>query len=76
MNFVSTGFTEASVSGNTAAISGTGTVNDVDGYTFTASVSDGDPDNFGITISNSDGSTYYTAGPGAISGGDFAIISQ
>jgi hypothetical protein len=73
MNFVSTGITEVSVSGNTATIRGTGTVNGVSGYTFTATVSDGSPDNFGITIKKSDGSIYYSAGPGAVSGGDLII---
>jgi hypothetical protein len=74
MNFVSTGITEVSVSGNTATIRGTGTVNGVSGYTFTATVSDGSPDNFGITIKKSDGSVYYSAGPGNTSGGDLIIL--
>lgn len=73
MNFVSTAITSVSDTGSTATIAGTGTVNGVSGYTFTATVTDGTPDTFGITIKKSDGSTYYSAGPGAISGGDLII---
>ena len=46
MNFVSTGITGVSVSGNTATISGTGTVNGVGGYTIIATVANGSPDTF------------------------------
>ena len=73
MNFVSTAITSVSVSGNTATISGTGTVNGAAGYTFTATVTDGAPDKFGITIKKSDGTVYYSAGPGDTSGGDLII---
>jgi hypothetical protein len=73
MNFVSTGITGVSVSGNTAAISGSGTVNGTSGYTFTATVTSGMPDSFGIVIRKPDGSTYYSAGPMNISGGDLLI---
>lgn len=73
MNFVSTGITAVSISGNTATISGTGTVNGVAGYTFTATVTTGTPANFSIVIKKSDGSTYYSAGPKNISGGSLAI---
>jgi hypothetical protein len=52
MNFVSTGITAVSASGNMATISGTGTVNGVAGYTFTATVSNGSPDSFSIVIKN------------------------
>jgi hypothetical protein len=73
MNFVSTGVTSVSSSGNTATISGTGTVNGVGGYTFTATVTNESPDTFGIVIKKSDGTTYYSAGPKNISGGDLVI---
>ena len=73
MNFVSTGITLVSVSGNTATISGTGTVNGVGGYTFTATVTNGSPDTFAIVIKKPDGTTYYSAGPKSISGGDLVI---
>jgi hypothetical protein len=73
MNFVSTGITAVSVSGNTATIAGVGTVNGVAGYTFTATVTNGSPDSFGIVIKKPDGTTYYSAGPKNISGGDLVI---
>lgn len=73
MNFVSTGITEVSMSGNTATISGTGKINGVSGYTFTATITDGSPDSFGIIIRKADGGIHYSAGPGAISGGDLII---
>jgi hypothetical protein len=73
MNFVSTGITSVSVSGNMATISGIGTVNGVGGYTFTATVTNGSPDTFVIVIKKSDGTTYYSAGPKNISGGDLVI---
>ncbi len=73
MNFVSTAITSVSVSGNTAVISGTGTVNGAGGYTFTATVVNGSPDIFTIVIKKSDGSTYYSAGPKNISGGDLVF---
>ena len=73
MNFVSTGIMAVSASGNTATTSGTGTVNGVGGYTFTATVTNGSPDSFGIVIKKSDGTIYYSAGPMNISGGDLVI---
>jgi hypothetical protein len=73
MNFVSTGITGVSVSGNTATISGTGKVNGVNGYTFTATVTDGSPDSFGITINKPDGSLYYSTPSKSVSGGDLKI---
>lgn len=76
MNFVSTGITSAAVSGNTAVINGTGTANGAGGYTFTAVVTDGAPDSFGITVRKPDGSAYYAAGPMSIGGGDLLIQMQ
>lgn len=73
MNFVSTGITSVSVSGNMATISGTGTVSGIRGYTFTANVTNGSPDTFAIVIKKPDGATYYSAGQKNISGGDLAI---
>lgn len=73
MNFVSTGITAVSASGNMATISGTGTVNGVGGYTFTATVTNGTPDSFAIVIKKQNGATYYSAGPKNISGGDLVI---
>lgn len=76
MHFVSTGITSVSVSGNIASIQGTGTVNNAGGYPFTATVTDGSPDKFGITIKKPDNSLYYSAGPGNTSGGNLKIRLQ
>jgi hypothetical protein len=63
----------AFISGNTATISGAGTVNGGSGHTFTATVANGVPGSFGIIIRKPDGSTSYSAGPMNISGGDLVI---
>ncbi len=73
MNFVSAVITGISVSGNTATISGTGKVNNINGYTFTATITDNAPDSFGITIRKSDGTVYYSAPSKAVSGGNLKI---
>jgi hypothetical protein len=44
----------------TATITGTGTVNGVAGYTFTATITNGSPDHFEIVILKS-GNPYYSA---------------
>ncbi|MEW5744162.1 MAG: thrombospondin type 3 repeat-containing protein [Nitrospirota bacterium] len=76
MNFVSTAVTSVSVSGTTVTMSGTGTVNGAGGYTFTATVTDGSPDSFGITIRKPDGTLYYSAGARNASGGDLLLQMQ
>ena len=73
MNFMSTEITEVSVTGNTHTISGSGKVNDAEGFTFVAQVIDGVPDIFGITIYKPNGSIHYSAGPETIAGGDLII---
>mgnify|MGYP001616241930 CR=1 FL=1 len=73
MNFVSTSITGVSVSGNTATIIGTGKVNNINGYKFTATITDNAPDSFGITINKPDGSLYYSAPSKSVSGGDLKI---
>ena len=72
--FVSTQITTLSISsGNVATISGKGKVNGVEGYTFTAIVSNGAPDQFSISIRNPDGSLLYFTGPDELTGGDLRI---
>lgn len=73
LNFVSTSITGISVSGNKVTITGTGTVNAIPGYTFTVTITDGDPDEFSIEIRNPDGTPYFSDGPRPLSGGDFRI---
>jgi hypothetical protein len=73
MNFLSTKITTVSISGNTVTISGSGNVNGAKGYTFTATVTNGAPDRFSIVIWKPNGSVHHSAGPKAVSGGDFLI---
>ena len=73
MNFMSTEITGLSVTGNTHTISGSGKVNDAEGFTFVAQIIDGVPDIFGITIYKPNGSIHYSAGPETIAGGDLII---
>ena len=73
MNFESTTITDVSVSENTVIISGTGTVNRQQGFTFTAQATDASPDLFGITIYKPDDTLFYSANPASISGGDFTL---
>ena len=75
MNFVSTAITLVSVSGKTAMIEGTGTVNGAAGYTFKATVINGSPDRFGIVIHKASVSYYKVDSPKNISGGDLMIQS-
>jgi hypothetical protein len=72
MNLVSTGITSVVVSGNTASITGTAKVNNVAGYTFVLTVTDGSPDRFGITIYKPTGALHYTYSDFA-TGGDLII---
>ena len=73
LNFISTGISSVSITGNTVNVTGNGSVNGATGYTFTATVVNGTPDTFAITISKQDGSLYYSAGPMAVSGGNFTL---
>jgi hypothetical protein len=73
MTFASTGLTQVTASGTTAKIKGTGTVNGKTGYTFEADVFDGSPDQFGIVIRNSNGTTYYSAPLMSIRGGSLTV---
>ena len=73
MNFESTAITEVTVSENTVTIIGEGKIGSATGYTFTATATDGSPDQFGITINKPDGSLYYSANPADISGGDLIL---
>ena len=71
MNFVSTGTTSVSVSGHVVTIVGTGAVNGVGGFGFTAAATDGVPDMFALTIRRADGTVFYTAANQALAGGNF-----
>ena len=69
MNLLSTQIQSVVVNGNTATITGVGTVNGAAGYRFINTVTDGTPDAFGITIYRPDGSLFYTYSGTAIGGG-------
>jgi hypothetical protein len=74
MNLVSTEILSLSVVGTIATVTGTGTLNGAAGYRyrFVATITDGAPDAFGITIRRPDGTLYYQyAQPSA--GGGFTI---
>jgi len=73
MNFQSTAVTAVAMSGNTATIEGTGTVNGAGGYTFTATVLDSAPDSFGIAIRRPDDSIYYSTATAPTAGGNLSI---
>ncbi|MBI5193442.1 MAG: hypothetical protein HZA08_08390 [Nitrospirae bacterium] len=75
MSMVSTAITNLTSTGvgTSADISGNCTVNNIAGYTFSATVTNGRPDSFRISIYKSDGSRYYSAGPKNLSGGDLVL---
>jgi len=76
MNMVSTGIADftTSDSGTTANLSGTCTINNIAGYTFTITAIDKVPDSFQIKIFKPDGSLRYSAGPKNLSGGNLTVI--
>ncbi len=74
--FVSTSITGISVSGGVATVTGTGKVNGVEGYTFTATITDGTMDAIGLEIRNTDGTVYSSAVNQAISGGNYTVVGQ
>ncbi|MBI4839227.1 MAG: hypothetical protein HY806_08855 [Nitrospirae bacterium] len=59
LSLVSTSITGISSDGNTATVTGVGTVNGAAGYTFTVTVKDSSPDAIGIEIHNPDGTLYF-----------------
>jgi hypothetical protein len=58
-----------------ATITGSGKVNGVTGYTFTAIITDGNPDKMGITILTSGGATYYRAVSSPVASGNFTFVT-
>jgi len=76
MDFVSTEITTVSASGDTATISGSGTMNGSEAYTYTMTVVGGAPDRIAITISKADGSGYYVSPLQAIAGGNLSVSYQ
>ena len=58
LELVSTEITSVSISNNTAIIPGKGKVNGVAGYVFTATIVDGSPDKFGLSINKLNGTPF------------------
>lgn len=75
MKMASTSITDLSFGGigNTATFSGNCKVNRKKGFTFSITVSEGNPDTFKITIKRRSGRVYYSAGPRDLIGGDLVI---
>lgn len=70
----STEITEITGAGKTAIVKGIGEVNRISGCTFTATVTDGDPDAMGIEITGGDScTTFYSAASQAISVGEYIV---
>ncbi|HLG55442.1 MAG TPA: choice-of-anchor tandem repeat NxxGxxAF-containing protein [Vicinamibacterales bacterium] len=75
MNFASSGISTFTVNGTTAVIVGTGSVNGVAGYGFTATATDGSPDTFGIVIRRPDGAVHYSTPSVALAGGALTMTA-
>ncbi len=73
INLESTSITGFSVEGDTVTITGEGTVNGVPGYTFEATITDGNPDTMRIIIYNPDGTIYFDSGSTPLSSGNFSV---
>lgn len=73
LEFISTAITSVSVQGKKAVIIGTGRMRGDARCTFTASISDGPPDTFGIVIKNHLGNLVLSAGPSPLSRGSINI---
>jgi flagellar hook assembly protein FlgD/pimeloyl-ACP methyl ester carboxylesterase len=76
MNFVSSSITSFTANGPTVTIQGTGTVNGVAGYTFTATATDGSPDAFAIVIRRPDGTVHFSSSSKPLAGGALTLSSQ
>ncbi|MBI4710239.1 MAG: hypothetical protein HY759_03930, partial [Nitrospirae bacterium] len=74
--FVSTSITGISVSGGAATITGSGKVNNVSGYIFTATITDGAADAMGLEIRKSDGTPYYSATSKNLTSGNFTVVGN
>lgn len=76
MSLASTSITNISVTNGTATITGVGKVNNVPGYTFTATVQEGSPDSMGIEIRKPDTTLHYNAVLAPISSGNYNVSGQ
>jgi hypothetical protein len=76
LNLISTSITGVSIEGTIITITGIGTVQDNEGFTFTATINNGNPDAFGIEIHNPDGTFYYLGEIKSVVRGNFVISTQ
>lgn len=74
--FVSTSITGISVTGGVATITGSGKVNNVTGYIFTVTITDGSTDKMGLEVRKSDGTLYYSAASNNLTSGNFTVTGQ
>jgi hypothetical protein len=65
---------QAKTSCSDCTIAGIGWVNGVRGYTFTATVTNGNSDRFAITINKPNGSLYYRAAATRLDGGEVFVV--
>lgn len=73
---VSTSITNVEVVGNNAIINGIGTVNNNPDYTFTTTITDGNPDKIKIMIYRPDGTLYFSASSKNVFRGNYNIESH
>ncbi|RJQ43130.1 MAG: hypothetical protein C4538_12520 [Nitrospiraceae bacterium] len=73
LSLVSTSITGFALNGRTATVTGTGTVNGTSGCTFTATITDSNPDAIAIEIRKPDGTLHYSSVSQTISSGNFSI---
>jgi len=75
VDLVSSRITAVTVSGHGATIAGIGWVRGVPGYTFTATITNGNPDRFAITINKPNGSLYYRAAATRLDSGEVFLVT-
>jgi beta-lactam-binding protein with PASTA domain len=74
LNLVSTSVPSINEDGNVYTVSGSGKVNGVKGYTFTATVVIGMPDSFGIVIKKANGSVVFSTSTKRVTRGDIRVF--
>ena len=75
VDLVSSRITAVTVSGHGATIAGIGWVRGVPGYTFTATITNGNPERFAITINKPNGSLYYRAAATRLDSGEVFLVT-
>jgi beta-lactam-binding protein with PASTA domain len=73
LNLVSTSVASINESNNVYTLSGSGRVNGVKGYSYTATIVTGKPDMFGIVIKKAGGSVVFSTVPKSVVKGDIKV---